>query len=231
LAVLSIEFLFKINLQDEMTRLDVKFFNLGLLLLILTHSIFAGIEIRQHPCREAHLLRKESNGTVLIQATGFQATLKAAQIDAEKTAILWLIRNHLLRNIPAVEKFEMIRSDFFEMKQADIINYSDFIEYRSDIESQRKLDNGYQITMSFIINLRKLGLHLKRLKIIEFTPEEIFRLLGRPTFLVTPARMELKKPEQVAALTKKSRSCKQSPARSRRFCSMRIAMFIYRRIG
>jgi hypothetical protein len=182
-----------------------------LIVLICTNSAWVGEKTNLPNSREAIVVDSESpDGRIMIKATGIHKNMAKSKIDAEKTAIYWLIVERILQTQSEKKRFVSIQENFFEHNKGVLPEYSKFVEYRSAIEKRVKTsDKMYRITMTFKINKKKLENYLIAKKILQ-SRKTIETKLQKPSFLVLPNVGGEENLEQIVSIINNNSNIRQT---------------------
>jgi len=169
-----------------MNRIILNLFVILLTITIAISSIWAKNKTNLPTSREAQRISESPDGRIIIRATGIHKKVPEAKIDAEKSAIYWVITERLLFTREDENNFEKIQEQFFKTEKKKTSKYAEFIEWRSDIIIRKKIDGKYRITMDFKINERRLEKYLVKKGTIKYPWIVIVEILGEPSFFVIP---------------------------------------------
>lgn len=155
-------------------------------ILIITIKILAAGADKTPFSKRVNSQKAEQSHRVHIRTSGIHNTIFNAKQEAEKAALCSIIEDHFLWDSTTQNKFSTYQKEFSSTSDDFLSEFSSFVEYRSGIEKEEKKDSRIRITMSFIINIHKLGVWLTHKGIITYTGEELLGILGRPNFFVMP---------------------------------------------
>lgn len=134
--------------------------------------------------REAVFIENYSPTEVLVRAKGIGKDVDAAELDAKKAAVYFMLYNYqdkILQSDAEMEAFKSIENDFFDIK-----NINEYITFMgNDVLSRVKTATGVKIEKVIRINIEKLTRDLQD-KGILVSKQKLQEVAGNPFLMVIP---------------------------------------------